>query len=100
MERGETDGLDDAVQHLVVHQHIDARTVAALFFSVHGYGGIVRRAVQRHIVPAPGKRVFQRAGAGLLVLFKMNKDKRENLKILSLLYVIGVLAGMILELFA
>lgn len=40
------------------------------------------------------------AGAGLLVLFKMNKDKRENLKILSLLYVIGVLAGMILELFA
>ena len=30
----------------------------------------------------------------------MNKDKRENLKILSLLYVIGVLAGMILELFA
>ena len=40
------------------------------------------------------------AGAGLLVLFKMNKDRRENLKILSLLYVIGVLAGMILELFA
>ena len=40
------------------------------------------------------------AGAGLLVLFKMNKDRKENLKVLGLLYVIAVIAGIVLELFA
>ena len=37
------------------------------------------------------------AGVGLLVLFKTNKNVKENLKIISLLYVIGVLSGIILE---
>ena len=35
------------------------------------------------------------AGAGLLVLFKMNKDRKENLKVLGLLYVIAVIAEKI-----
>ena len=39
------------------------------------------------------------AGVGLLVLFKTNKNAKENLKIVGLLYIIGVLAGIILELF-
>lgn len=38
------------------------------------------------------------AGVGLLVLFKTNKNMKENLKILSLLYAIGVVSGIILEL--
>lgn len=38
------------------------------------------------------------AGVGLLVLFRVNHDKKENLKILGLLYLIGVLAGIVLEL--
>ena len=37
------------------------------------------------------------AGVGLLVLFKTNKNIKENLKIVGLLYIIGVLAGIILE---
>ena len=37
------------------------------------------------------------AGVGLLVLFKTNKNVKENLKIVCLLYTIGVLAGIILE---
>ncbi len=37
------------------------------------------------------------AGVGLLVLFKTNKNKKENLKIAGLLYVIGVVSGLILE---
>lgn len=36
------------------------------------------------------------AGVGVLVLCRVNHDKRENLKIIGLLYVIGVVAGMIL----
>lgn len=39
------------------------------------------------------------AGVGLLILFKTNKNAKENLKIVGLLYIIGVLAGIILELF-
>ena len=38
------------------------------------------------------------AGVGLLVLFKVNADKRENLTILSLTYAFGVVAGIIINL--
>jgi len=37
------------------------------------------------------------AGVGLLVLFKTNKNLKENLSIVGLLYVIGVLSGIILQ---
>lgn len=37
------------------------------------------------------------AGVGLLVLFKTNKNLKENLKILGILYTIGVSSGIILE---
>ena len=37
------------------------------------------------------------AGVGLLVLFKTNKNIKENLKIVGLLYAIGVFSGIILE---
>ena len=39
------------------------------------------------------------AGVGLLVLFQTNKNVKENIKIVGILYLIGVLAGIILELF-
>ena len=38
------------------------------------------------------------AGVGLAVLFKMNKGLKENIKIVALLYSIGVIAGILLEL--
>ena len=38
------------------------------------------------------------AGVGLIVLFKMNKNLKENLKITGGLYLIGVILGFILEL--
>lgn len=38
------------------------------------------------------------AGVGLLVLFRVNEHRRENVKILGTLYLIGVTAGIVLEL--
>lgn len=37
------------------------------------------------------------SGVGLLVLFRVNHDRRENLKILALLYGIGVAAGIAID---
>lgn len=37
------------------------------------------------------------AGVGLLVLFKTNKNIKENLKIVGLLYAIGVISGILLQ---
>lgn len=37
------------------------------------------------------------AGVGLAVLFKMNKGIKENIKIVALLYCIGVISGIIIE---
>lgn len=36
------------------------------------------------------------SGVGLLVLFRVNRNRKENLKILGLLYGIGVLAGIVI----
>ena len=38
------------------------------------------------------------SGLGGIVLFKVNKNIKENIKIISILYVIGVVAGIIIEL--
>lgn len=38
------------------------------------------------------------AGVGLAVLFKMNKGMKENLKIVGVLYGIGVLSGIVIQL--
>ena len=37
------------------------------------------------------------AGVGILVLFRTNKNVKQNIKIVSLLYVIGVICGLLLE---
>lgn len=38
------------------------------------------------------------AGVGLLILFRVNKNVKENIKIVSLLYLIGTITGIMLEL--
>ena len=38
------------------------------------------------------------AGVGLLVLFRVNRNVKENIKITAIVYSIGVISGIILEL--
>ncbi len=40
------------------------------------------------------------SGVGLLVLFRVNHNKKENFSIIGLLYLIGVLSGIVIELLA
>jgi len=39
------------------------------------------------------------AGVGILVLLRVNENKKDNIRIISLLYVTGVLAGIMINLF-
>ena len=39
--------------------------------------------------------LFANAGVGLLVLFRLNKNKKENLSILLLVYVVSGICGLI-----
>lgn len=39
------------------------------------------------------------SGVAILILFRTNKDLKENIKIVSILYSIGVLSGIIIDLF-
>lgn len=40
------------------------------------------------------------SGVALLVLFKSNKNFKENISILTLLYIIGVISGILIEIFS
>ena len=39
------------------------------------------------------------SGLGILILFKSNKNLKENISVLSIIYVIGVLVGILVDLF-
>lgn len=39
------------------------------------------------------------SGLGILVLFKVNKNKKENFKILGILYLVGITAGITINIF-
>lgn len=39
------------------------------------------------------------SGVGLLVLFKVNKNYKDNISILGILYIVGVISGIFLDLF-
>ena len=38
------------------------------------------------------------SGIGILILFRVNKNIKENFKILGLLYIIGVACGIVIDL--
>ena len=38
------------------------------------------------------------SGIGILILFKQNKNLKENVTILSIIYIVGVLLGIIVDL--
>ena len=61
---------------------------------------ILTQLYLEHIVPATTmiSGLLVNAGVGLAVLFKMNKGIKQNILIVILLYAIGVISGLILQL--
>ena len=39
------------------------------------------------------------SGIGILILFRVNKSKKENFTILGILYLVGIISGIILDIF-
>ena len=42
--------------------------------------------------------LLSNAGIGLLVLLRTNKDRRENLTVIALLFLLGAVSGMLINL--
>ena len=61
---------------------------------------ILTQSYLQNVIPAATmiSGLLVGAGVGLIVLFKMNKGIKENLKITGLLYTIGVISGIIIQL--
>ena len=61
---------------------------------------ILTQLYLEHIIPATTmiSGLLVNAGVGLAVLFKMNKGIKQNILIVILLYAIGVISGLILQL--
>ena len=37
------------------------------------------------------------SGIGILILFKVNKNQKENFAILGILYIVGIVSGLVLD---
>lgn len=91
---------EDALANLVLNRRILGPALAGLIGLIPNCAGSVA-ITQLYLVGAMSigsamAGLLTGSGVGLLILFRMNPDKKENLKILALLYGIGVLAGILI----
>ena len=91
---------EDALANLVLNRRILGPALAGLIGLIPNCAGSVA-ITQLYLEGAMSigsamAGLLTGSGVGLLILFRMNPDKKENLKILALLYGIGVLAGILI----
>ena len=91
---------EDALANLVLNRRILGPALAGLIGLIPNCAGSVA-ITQLYLEGAMSigsamAGLLTGRGVGLLILFRMNPDKKENLKILALLYGIGVLAGILI----
>lgn len=89
---------EEALANLILNQPILGPVLAGLVGLIPNCAGSVV-ITQLYLQGALGiggamAGLLTGSGVGLLVLFRVSHDRRENLKILGLLYGIGVLAGI------
>ena len=91
---------EDALANLVLNRRILGPALAGLIGLIPNCAGSVA-ITQLYLEGAMSigsamAGLLTGSGVGLLILFRLNPDKKENLKILALLYGIGVLAGILI----
>lgn len=93
---------EDALANLVLNRPLLGPVLAGVVGLIPNCAGSVA-ITQLYLEGAMGlgavmAGLLTGSGVGLLLLFRVNHDKKENVKILGLLYVIGVLAGIVIGL--
>ncbi len=91
---------EDALANLILNRRVLGPVLAALVGLIPNCAGSVL-ITQLYLQGAMGigaamAGLLTGSGVGLLVLFRLNRDWKENLKILGILYGVGVLAGIII----
>ncbi len=89
----------DALGNLILNQPILGPVIAGMVGLIPNCAGSVV-ITQLYLQGAMGiggamAGLLTGSGVGLLVLFRVNRDRKENIKVLGLLYGIGVLAGIV-----
>ena len=104
------------VLNLIIH-FVGEETIAKLVFNVPVLGPVISSLVG--LIPNCASSVILtqvyleniisigsmiagllvNSGIGILILFRVNKSKKENFTILGILYLVGVLSGIILDIF-
>lgn len=92
---------EDALGNLILNRPIAGPVLAGLVGLIPNCAGSVA-ITQLYLAGTMGlgaamAGLLAGSGVGVLVLFRVNHDRRENLKILGLLYAIGVAAGIAME---
>ena len=93
---------EDALANLVLNKPVLGPMLAGLVGLIPNCAGSVA-ITQLYLEGAMGigsalAGLLAGSGVGLLVLFRANRDRKENLRILGLLYGIGVIVGIAAEL--
>lgn len=104
------------ILNIVLH-FIDEYKIGSLFFNIPALGPIIASLVG--LIPNCASSVILtklyleniitigsmiagllvNSGIGVLILFKINKSKKENFTILGILYFVGMISGIILDIF-
>lgn len=93
---------EDALRNLLLNKPVIGSLLAGLVGMIPNCAGsvvITRLYLEGAMgLGAAMAGLLAGSGVGLLVLFRVNRDRKENLRIMALLYGIGVCAGIVLEL--
>lgn len=92
---------EDALANLLLDRPVIGPLLAGLVGLIPNCAGsvvITQLYLERVLnVGAAMAGLLTGSGVGLLVLFRVNHNRKENLKILGLLYGVGVIAGIVIE---
>lgn len=97
-------GGDAALEQFAAHNSVFAVIIAGLVGLVPNCAAsvIITQLYIKGFISAGAMMagLLVGAGIGVLVLFRTNRPMKQNIKIVSLLYAIGIVAGYLIDLFA